>query len=130
LTLIAGVEETLTALGLRHTLVLLTKGHAEEQRLKIERSGLEHRFSRAVVVPEKDVTVYRDLVADLGSDPTRTWMVGNSPRSDVNPALAAGINGVFVPHSETWRLEVEELVAAGPGRLLVLERFSDLLVHF
>jgi putative hydrolase of the HAD superfamily len=128
---IPGVAETLAALAPRHELALLTKGHDEEQRLKIERSGLADRFSRLFVVPEKDAAVYRTVVADLGSRPARTWMIGNAPRSDINPALAAGLNAVFVPHDQTWRLEHEELTpAAAPGRLLVLERFADLLDHF
>lgn len=129
--LIAGVEETLAALASRHELALLTKGHDEEQRLKIERSGLTERFSRLFVVPEKDAAVYRTVVADLGSPPTSTWMIGNAPRSDINPALAAGLNAVFVPHDQTWRLEHQELAPdAAPGRLLVLERFADLREHF
>jgi putative hydrolase of the HAD superfamily len=57
--------------------------------------------------------------------------VSDSPRSDINPALAAGLNAVFVPHDQTWILEHEEV---GPvpasAQLLVLERFSDLRVHF
>jgi putative hydrolase of the HAD superfamily len=129
LDLIAGVEETLAVLATRHRLTLYTKGHAEEQRLKIERSGLESYFDRAVVTPEKDVEAYRRLIAELDADPATTWMVGNSPRSDVNPALAAGLNAVFVPHDQTWRLEHEEM-ATGPGRLLVLERFAQLTDHF
>ncbi len=56
-------------------------------------------------------------------------MVGNSPKSDVNPALAAGRNAVFILHHQTWRLEQPGL-ATGPGRLLMLERFPDLLRHF
>ena len=35
---IADVDETLAALAARHEVALLTKGHDEEQRLKIERS--------------------------------------------------------------------------------------------
>ena len=61
-----------------------------------------------------------------------TWMVGNSPRSDVNPALEAGLHAVFVPHDMTWVLEHEELAApmkAGQ-RLLKLDRFADLTAHF
>ena len=41
-----------------------------------------------------------------------TWMIGNSPKSDINPALAAGLNAVFVPHGNTWILEHEEVAAA------------------
>ncbi len=58
-------------------------------------------------------------------------MVGNSPKSDINPALAAGLNAVFLPHGDTWILEHEELAAAQPPRrLLILERFAELKHHF
>ena len=46
-------------------------------------------------------------------DPARTWMIGNSPKSDINPALEAGLNAVFVPHAHTWALENQDI---GPGR--------------
>ena len=60
-----------------------------------------------------------------------TWMVGNSPKSDINPALAAGLNAVFVPHGDTWILEHEELNAAPPSqRLLIVGRFAELREHF
>jgi putative hydrolase of the HAD superfamily len=126
-----GVEETLRVLVERHDLVLFTKGHPEEQRLKIDRSGLAGYFSRAVIVSEKDEGAYRRLVAELGFDPARTWMVGNSPKSDINPALAAGLNAVWVPHERTWRLEHQEVApAVAPNRLLVIQRFAELCDHF
>ena len=62
-------------------------------------------------------------------DPGRCWMIGNSPKSDVNPALEAGLNAVFIPHAHTWVLEKEE-IRPGSGRLLVVERFPDLQNHF
>jgi len=128
---IAGVAETLPALAARHDLTLLTKGHPEEQRLKIDRFGLAGFFRHAEVVPEKDAAAYHALVGRLGLDPARTWMVGNSPRSDINPALAAGLNAVYIPHPATWRLEHEEVAAPPPGRrLLELGRFAELLEHF
>ena len=58
-----------------------------------------------------------------------SWMIGNSPKSDVNPALEAGLNAVFVPHAHTWVLENQE-IRPGKGRLLVVERFADLRAHF
>jgi putative hydrolase of the HAD superfamily len=131
IALLDGVAETLAVLATRHDLTLMTKGHPEEQRLKIDRSGLGSYFRHAAVVPEKNAPAYHELVLELGLEPNRTWMIGNSPRSDINPALAAGLNAVFIPHHATWRLEHEELDGnAGPGRLLVLERFPELARHF
>ncbi len=129
--LIAGVEETLALLAARHEVALLTKGHDQEQRLKIERSGLAGYFDRTFIVPEKDTAVYRTVVVELGSRPETTWMIGNAPRSDINPALAAGLNAVFLPHDLTWRLEHDEIASAGAsGTLLVLDRFANLQHHF
>lgn len=127
--LLPGVESTLLALAQRHELTLFTKGHFEEQRLKIERSGIGHHFARHEIVAEKDAAAYLALVARLGADPARTWMIGNSPKSDINPALAAGLGAVFIPHSHTWALELAELNRSA-DRLLVVERFSDLPSHF
>ena len=126
---IEGVPETLEYLSLRHDLTLFTKGHTEEQKLKIGRSGLGVFFGHTAIVKEKDATAYRRLVEERGMDPERTWMIGNSPKSDINPALEAGLNAVFVPHAHTWILEKQEL-RPGKGKLLVVEQFADLRRHF
>jgi putative hydrolase of the HAD superfamily len=127
--IIDGVEETLDYLAGRHRLLLVTKGDAEEQRLKVERSRLVHHFDTVVIVPEKSVDTYATLADEGSVERGRAWMIGNSPRSDVNPALAAGLNAVFVPHSATWRLEHED-IADGPGELLVVDSFGELVEHF
>jgi putative hydrolase of the HAD superfamily len=126
LELIEGVEETLAELSGRHELTLFTKGHPDEQRMKIDRSGLGRYFRHTAIVKEKDRASYQELVRGRGLDPARTWMIGNSPKSDINPALDAGLNAVFVPHARTWTLERTQLRRPGPGRLVVMERFSDL----
>jgi putative hydrolase of the HAD superfamily len=126
---IDGVPETLEYLASRHDLTLFTKGHPEEQKLKIDRSDLAIWFGHTAIVREKDAAAYRELVAAREMDPERTWMIGNSPKSDINPALEAGLNAVFVPHQHTWVLEKQE-IRCGPGRLLTLDRFSDLRTHF
>jgi putative hydrolase of the HAD superfamily len=127
--LIEGVEHTLAYLAQRHELTLFTKGHAEEQKLKIDRSGLGPHFSHTAIVREKDAEAYANLARERGLDRTRTWMVGNSPKSDINPALAAGLNAVYVPHPRTWGLEREEIQSVN-GRLLVLKNFAELRQHF
>ena len=127
--LLEGVPETVARLAQGHELTLLTKGHPEEQKLKIERSGLARFFAEAMVVREKNTETYSRLIQERGLEPKSTWMIGNSPRSDINPALAAGLNAVFIPHRQTWVLEREELTQGG-DRLLILERFTDLTHHF
>jgi len=128
--MIEGVAETLAVLAQRHDLTLFTKGHAEEQKLKVDRSGVGPFFGHTAIVKEKNTEAYRALVAERGMDPARTWMIGNSPKSDVNPALSAGLNAVFIPHAHTWVLEKEDVRDAGPGRLLVLGGFAELVQFF
>ena len=130
LELIAGVEETLEYLSARHDLTLFTKGNAEEQKMKIERSGLGEFFAHAAIVKEKNVASYRELIVTRDIAPESAWMIGNSPKSDINPALETGLNAVFIPHSLTWTLERQELRDPGPGRLLILERFAELKTVF
>jgi len=127
--LIEGVKETLDDLSTRHDLTLFTKGHPEEQRLKVNRSGLGCYFAHTAIVREKDAEAYRRLVAERRLDPAQTWMIGNSPKSDINPAIEAGLNAVLVPHAHTWVLEHQDLRDGG-SRLLTVEKFSDLLGHF
>ena len=130
LQLLEGVRETLDYLSPRHDLFLLTKGDNEEQKLKVERSGIEEYFKQVVIVPEKDVITYHRVVDELRIDPQRAWMVGNSPRSDINPALAAGLNAVYIPHPHTWHLEHEEVQNTGEGRFLTLSTFAELRTSF
>jgi putative hydrolase of the HAD superfamily len=127
--LIEGVEETVAELSGRHDLTVFTKGDPEEQRLKIERSGLARYFEHTAIVKEKDKASYDRLVADRGLPFDRTWMIGNSPKSDINPALAAGLKAVYVPHPRTWNLEHEQLPDSHP-RLLVIQQIRELTEYF
>jgi putative hydrolase of the HAD superfamily len=123
--LMPDVEETLARLGEVHELTLFTKGHPEEQHSKIQRSGLRAYFDHCAVVKEKNAAAYEHLARERGFDTKRTWMIGNSPKSDINPALRAGLRAVFIPHARTWSLEHEE-VPAPHERLVMVEKFADL----
>jgi putative hydrolase of the HAD superfamily len=123
------VPETLEYLSSRHDLTLFTKGHPDEQKLKMDRSGLGIYFAHTAIVKEKDRAAYSKLVSERRLDPKRAWMIGNSQKSDINPALECGLNAVFVPHARTWGLEREE-IREGAGKLIVIDRFADLRDHF
>lgn len=127
--LLPGVEPTLQELAQRHRLLLFTKGQREEQLQKLARSGLGPLFDRVETPREKDVDAYRRLMRDADLDPSLTFMIGNSPRSDINPALAAGLRAVFIPHPHTWELEHEEINQAG-DRMIELTCFRRLLEVF
>jgi putative hydrolase of the HAD superfamily len=127
--LVPGVSDTLTELGSRHRLLLLTKGDADEQQGKVDASGLAPHFAAVHIVAEKDVGTYRRLLDEHALAPATTWMIGNSPRSDIRPARAVGMGAVFIPNANTWALEHAELDPGDDG-VLELAAFPELLVHF
>ena len=125
------VPETLQYLSGQHHLIMVTKGNFREQSGKVERSGLKKYFAAVEIVTEKSVPEYCAIVRKYDLATELTWMAGNSPKSDINPALGAGMNAVFVPHDDTWVLEHEELATAQPpSRLLVVKTFAELAEHF
>lgn len=122
------VATTVERLARSHTLILVTKGEERFQLDKLAGSGLAPFFTRASVLSHKDASTYKGLIVTLGLNPTTTWMVGNSPRSDINPALQAGLGAVYIPHAHTWHQELEP-VSPSP-RLVMLQRFEELLELF
>jgi putative hydrolase of the HAD superfamily len=129
--LLAGVAETLPILATRHKLYVVTKGHPEEQNDKLKRSGIAKWFAGIDVLREKHRDAYAELIANYGHDPANTWMIGNSPKSDINPSLLAGLNAVFIPHDHTWMLEHEHMIEAPAGQqLMTVDGFARLLDTF
>lgn len=127
--LIPGVDDTIADLSTRHDLTLFTKGDRDEQQIKVDRSGLAKYFSHIAVVMEKNQAAYCLLAEQQGFELEQTWMIGNSPKSDINPALSAGMKAVFVPHERTWSLEHEPVPEAHP-RLIRVKRLTDLKTIF
>jgi putative hydrolase of the HAD superfamily len=121
------VPETLADLAQRHRLFMVTKGNITEQLGKVERSGLKDYFTAIEVVAEKDAAIYRSIVEKYGLVRDLTWMIGNSPKSDINPALEAGLHAVFVPHDNTWMLERDDLRHCEDNSLLLkVDSFAQL----
>ncbi len=129
--LLPGVAELLPALAERHRLILMTKGSQAEQADKLARSGIAHHFSGVEIVAEKHPDAYREVTARHECQPDSTWMIGNSPKSDINPALAAGLHAVFIFHKDTWVLEHAEIDPPPANqKLLEISSFSALAEFF
>ena len=129
--IIPGVAETLQYLAPKHHLIMMTKGNITEQSGKIERSGLKEYFAAIEIVAEKDVPTYRSIISKYELNRESSWMVGNSPKSDINPAIGAGLNAVFVPHDNTWILEQRGRCSeTGTCKLIQVQSFRDLAKHF
>ncbi|MGA9720365.1 MAG: HAD family hydrolase [Acidobacteriaceae bacterium] len=129
--LLPGVADTLPLLAKRHRLILVTKGNTDEQKKKLDRSGIHEHFTAVEIPPEMHPDAYREILSRHALTPADTWMIGNSPRSDINPALAAGLHAVYVHHPNTWVLEHDDLMdPVPPQRLLQLDSFAALAMHF
>ena len=103
--LLPGARDAVEALaGTAAEIVLITKGDLLDQERKLAQSGLGELFDRVEIVSEKTPSVYARIFG--GRAPA--VMVGNSLKSDVLPAIAAGAWGVHVPHGLTWALEQAE----------------------
>ena len=121
------VEETLRQLAAmrRYRLVVFTKGELMDQEGKLRRSGLEGYFSHVETVSNKTEREYRQLCENLGVAPEQTLMVGNSFRSDIAPALAAGAWAAHIPYHVVWALEKSEEFPH--PRLVKLTHFGQLI---
>jgi putative hydrolase of the HAD superfamily len=129
--LLPGVSETLAELASRHHLILMTKGNHAEQADKLARSGLAPHFSAVEIVAEKDPPTYAQVIARHELTPHTSWMIGNSTKSDINPALAAGLHAVFLFHKDTWVLERATVDPAPDGQHLIeLDSFAKLSTIF
>jgi putative hydrolase of the HAD superfamily len=115
----------LEALSGEYRLILITKGDLFDQERKLAQSGLGELFAAVEIVSDKSAEVYDRVFARHADGPQRSMMVGNSLRSDIVPALAAGCWGVYVPHSLTWALEHDE-PPSGNERYRHIEHLGEL----
>ena len=117
----------------RHRLIMLTKGAIAEQSGKDRALGHEGSIS-----PQSKSSPRRASRGLRARWCTNTICARGShlddrqqPKSDINPALAAGLHAVFVPHGDTWILEHEELnPAPSSQKLLIVGGFAEFREHF
>lgn len=103
--LVFGARELLEGLRARGTrLALLTKGDHDLQTRRVQRSGIADLFDVIHIVSEKPPAAFRAVVAELEVEPKDTWSVGNSIRSDILPAVEAGLLAVWID-AHVWEHE-------------------------
>ncbi|ANT59950.1 HAD family hydrolase [Salipiger sp. CCB-MM3] len=106
--LLPHAQDAVEALAPDHHLVLITKGDLLHQERKLAQSGLGEMFDRVEIVSDKQPQTYARIFAACPGGPEAAMMVGNSLKSDVNPAIRAGSWGVFVPQDLAWSLEHDD----------------------
>lgn len=119
------VIETLDVLKNDFDLYVLTKGEFSEQEGKIQRAGIDQIVSGYFIPSEKNDSTYLDLLSRHNWKAEETCMVGNSPKSDINPAIRQGLFAIHIPYRDTWKLDNEPIESVD-GRFLELANFKEL----
>jgi putative hydrolase of the HAD superfamily len=101
---VPGARRVLNAVRRHYRTVLLTQGEPEVQRHRITTSGLIDLFDAVEIVAAKESSVFAVTLSAMAAEPAASWMVGNSIRSDINPAIAIGMNAIWVD-AHVWEHE-------------------------
>lgn len=123
--LLPGVRETLQALAPFYTLAVATKGDLLDQERKLQKSALLPFFKRTEILSDKTPHAYRQICAALNTPEQQTLMVGNSLRSDILPALEAGLLAAYIPSADGW--VYEDVPAEKLPPFIRLTQLQDLL---
>lgn len=109
---IDGAIDALRALAARfRTAVYTQTGDADYQLDCIRGAGVLQvlPIDRVHILPRKTVAEFRETVRQYQiRDPQHVWMVGNSLRSDINPALEAGANAILIEQDDPWEYDMVE----------------------
>lgn len=101
-----GALDALSRLSHRFPTVIYSQAaQPEYQKGRISDSGAAEIVGedRVVITPEKTAESLRGALQELGvGNPARAVVVGNSLRSDINPALVVGAAAVLVEPYEMW----------------------------
>lgn len=121
------MDETLGTLKKAgHQLYLYTGGDASIQMKKVRKSGLERYFDdRIFVTVHKTKEFMETLLREQRFERTRTWMIGNSVRTDVLPALHAGIHSIYIPAQLEWKYNIVDIDVQPKGAFYTLSSLKE-----
>ncbi|GIP39572.1 haloacid dehalogenase [Paenibacillus sp. J31TS4] len=109
-----------------HRLYLYTGGVEAIQMRKVKAVSLETYFQdRIFIRRHKNAEALDAILKANGFDRSQTWMVGNSMRTDVMPALENGIHAIYLPAENEWAFNVVEATAEPQGAFLTLRSLNE-----
>lgn len=121
------MEETLERLKDQgHDLYLYTGGDRHVQSEKIRQLRLDRYFGKNVFITRhKTEKVLDRLVDELGFHRPSTWMIGNSLKTDVVPALKAKIHSIYVPAALEWEFNITHVDVEPQGAFITVEALNE-----
>ncbi len=109
-----------------HELYLHTGGDEANQRRKIAQLELAAYFDNRVFVSQyKDTAALEKILKQMKFDRDSTWMVGNSLRTDIVPAVELGIHAIHIPAKLEWEYNVVEVKSEPKGAFLTLNSLQE-----
>jgi putative hydrolase of the HAD superfamily len=128
-----GALHALQRLAAVHPTVIYTQsGEVEYQLACIRGAGIVDIVNedRVRVCERKDAVTFRETLDWYGVvDPAAAWMIGNSMRSDINPALEAGANAILIESTDPWEYDMVEPHGPHFHRVPSFPHAVDLLVR-
>jgi putative hydrolase of the HAD superfamily len=117
------MSETLQQLkSAGHQLYLHTGGDEANQRRKIAQLELTTYFEHRIFITEyKDTTALSDILKTIHADPKITWMIGNSLRTDIVPALEKQINAIYIPAETEWKYNMVDVSVKPKGAFFTVD---------
>ena len=102
------ILDTLQADG--HLLILFTGGDEANQRRKITQLRLTDYFDdRIFIFEHKNTDALKQVLNQINADKKNTWMIGNSLKSDIKPAIELGINAIHIPAEIEWSYNIVDI---------------------
>ena len=117
-------HDVLGQLRTHYRLILATKGDTEVQSMKIKESNLGSYFDRTYIFDQKTERELNLIIEENELSRAESWVVGNSLRSDINPALRIGLRAIWIPHY-TW--DYEEAKYEDSRDLFIVDSLEDCL---
>ena len=124
-----GLEELLERLHPHFCLAIITAGEKWIQDRRLENFHLRRFFQETLVVEQKTPEVMRTFCDAHRINHQKAWVIGDSIKSDIVPALGAGLNAIHV-QAKNWSRESGEIpdgVPSVPTLSAILEHLPDSL---
>lgn len=124
--LLPGIRDVVDAVAAQHRIILITKGDLFHQEAKVARSGLADLFTRIEIVSEKDSKTYARVLRECETSAEHFVMIGNSMRSDIEPVVALGGRGIYMPYHTTWAHETMTTRSCDPTQVVQVIQPSEI----
>jgi len=106
----------LQSLSFHYSLVLATKGDILAQKEKINQLGVHQFFKQIYILAQKTELEYSQIIDDQRIRKDNVWVVGNSVKSDINPALRLGLRAILISRG-SWLYEEDLLLCGDVARV-------------